>query len=322
MKKRLLFTVILVLSIVLFTGCGNEDTASGNNKLQKNEGVEEIKDQEDTDLAIDSEEADTENDATENAAMENDATEAEQNRTVSISEEMAEIERKSLEYENGNWDLPQQEMNAKSWEWYTLWDDELNALWNQLSIALSEAEMDELVKEQTAWISRKEKNMIAAGFEAYGGTLQPLLESSIAEEMTRARTYILAEYLAKAIGESYTIPDDIKESFADVDTSLDSVYESFRGNYTLDENIELHINTLEESTFSPDAFTEGTKWVLWYSNSDVLTENDVYAFTKNRIIFEKEGVYYVLEKGWEGNTILLLSGTDLLYMDLVGSVEG
>lgn len=51
---------------------------------------------------------------------------------------MAEIESKSLAYENADWSLPQQEMNAKGYEWFALWDDELNALWGRLTATLSE----------------------------------------------------------------------------------------------------------------------------------------------------------------------------------------
>lgn len=306
MKKRIFSTVTAVISMFVFIACGNE--ASQNNVSLKNETIEEMNTDENV---IQTSE--------ENTTMGTDTKEdLDNNRIKSILEEMAEIESKSLEYENGNWNIPQQEMNALSGEWYTLWDEELNILWGQLNMTLSENEMSGILEEQMAWMKRKEQNMIAAGYDAYGGTLQPLLESSVAKDMTRARSYILAEYLADAYGENYTIPTDIKDSFADVDPSLDSVFESFRESGTLDGDVDFNINTIEESPFS-DNFEEGIKWIFWYFNSDVLTDSDVYAFTNNRIIFEKDGIYYVLERGRDDNRIIISTGTDLLYMDVVGN---
>lgn len=249
MKKRIFSTVTAVISMFVFIACGNE--ASQNNVSLKNETIEEMNTDENV---IQTSE--------ENTTMGTDTKEdLDNNRIKSILEEMAEIESKSLEYENGNWNIPQQEMNALSGEWYTLWDEELNILWGQLNMTLSENEMSGILEEQMAWIKRKEQNMIAAGYDAYGGTLQPLLESSVAKDMTRARSYILAEYLADAYGENYTIPTDIKDSFADVDPSLDSVFESFRESGTLDGDVNFNINTIEESPFS-DNFEEGIKWIF------------------------------------------------------------
>jgi len=44
-----------------------------------------------------------------------------------------------------------------------------------------------VLDEQQAWIKRKEENVKGAGAAAFGGSLQPQLENSTAEEMTRAR---------------------------------------------------------------------------------------------------------------------------------------
>ncbi len=241
--------------------------------------------------------------------------------SIPVKEEMEAVEQKSLEFENGNWDIAQQEMNAKESQWFALWDEELNSLWERLDNHLSGDKKDEVTKDQLAWIERKEKNVIAAGYEAYGGTMQPLLESSKAMEMTRARAYALAELLAEALGEDYTMPAEIKESLPEVDVELDSVFEFFRGSYTPSEDMFVKVNALEESPFSPDEFETGTKWVMWYTHSDVLTEADVYAYTKDRIIFEKEGVYYVLERSFEGNTIFLSAGSNLLNMENVCTIE-
>lgn len=46
-----------------------------------------------------------------------------------------------------------------------------------------------VLEEQRAWIKRKEENVKCAGAAAFGGSLQPQLVYSAAEEMTRTRNY-------------------------------------------------------------------------------------------------------------------------------------
>ncbi|MGN0437542.1 MAG: lysozyme inhibitor LprI family protein [Lachnospiraceae bacterium] len=311
MKKKIL--AILMASCMVFAiGCGKDTTTKNNN---------------DNEIEMSESDSDVDHDADRNEGSDSsleavgDADDVEQTAdstteapAISLSEEMAEIESKSLAYENADWDIPQQEMNAKGYEWFALWDDELNSLWGRLTKTLSDADKEALIAEQNAWIKRKEQQMIAAGFEAYGGTLRPLLESDVAKDMTRERTYYLAEYLAKQTGDNYVIPNEIKESFQGIDCSLDDVFQSFSGNYTLSDTMYVNVNTIEASPFSND-FPEGTKWLFWYANSDVLTNQNVYAYNKDRIIFEKEGVYYVLEKGVDGQGVYVSTGTDLAFME-------
>ena len=97
------------------------------------------------------------------------------------------------ELESG--DLPQQEMNQKSYEIYQIWDDELNSIWKRITNILDEDAMDKLREEEREWIQYKEEEVKAAGAECEGGTLQPLLENSKAIELTRDRVYELAAYL-------------------------------------------------------------------------------------------------------------------------------
>ena len=55
--------------------------------------------------------------------------------------------------------------------------------------------MDQLTQEERQWISDKDEQVEAAGKEAEGGSLQPLLENDEAAEITKARVYELAQYL-------------------------------------------------------------------------------------------------------------------------------
>lgn len=104
-----------------------------------------------------------------------------------IQKELATVEEQSDEYENADWSsMGQQDMNQTTAQWYQLWDDELNSLWSRLSDELNAETKATVLEEQRAWIKRKEARVNGAGMEVYGGSLQPQLENTVAEEMTRA----------------------------------------------------------------------------------------------------------------------------------------
>lgn len=143
-----------------------------------------------------------------------------------ILEEVSLVERKSEEYEKKflNESMTQTDMNLYSKEWYLLWDDELNSLWNRLYEEIDTDSKDSLLEAQRDFIKRKEANIEASGKQVEGGSMQPQLENCTAEEMTRARCYVLAEKLAEVRGENFIIDEKIKKEIADADPSLFDVF--------------------------------------------------------------------------------------------------
>lgn len=113
-----------------------------------------------------------------------------------IDAELAEIEAKAAEVQGslGN-AMTQEDMNALSGELYRLWDDELNSIWGRLKTTLPADTMEQLTDEEVAWIGEKEASMAAAGSEFQGGSMQPMQENLKGAELTKARVYVLAEYL-------------------------------------------------------------------------------------------------------------------------------
>ena len=105
-------------------------------------------------------------------------------------EQAAEIE-KSIQ----NDDLTQLEYNEKSQLLYQIWDSDLNAIWSELKVILDEEAFDELLQEQRAWIQTKETEVKEAGAEYEGGSIQPMVMSLKAAELTKTRVYELLEYL-------------------------------------------------------------------------------------------------------------------------------
>jgi uncharacterized protein YecT (DUF1311 family) len=132
----------------------------------------------------------------ESGSIQEEPTVVENDESESIQDELARIESASAEYENADWDsMGQQEMNQFTAEWYQLWDDELNSLWSRLKDTLDDEAMTSVLKEQRAWLTRKDENIKGAGAAAYGGSLQPQLENSVAEEMTRREYTFLRDIL-------------------------------------------------------------------------------------------------------------------------------
>ena len=113
--------------------------------------------------------------------------------TSDIDAELAETESKAAELQ-GRIDsaLTQEDINILSGELYRLWDDELNSIWGRLKAILPADTMEQLTDEEIAWIEEK---VAAAGREAAGGSMQPMLENLKGSELTKARVYVLAEYL-------------------------------------------------------------------------------------------------------------------------------
>lgn len=88
----------------------------------------------------------------------------------------------------------QLEMNEISAEIYQMWDDTLNAVWKLLEAELDDAAMEALRTEERTWINTKEAEVKAAREEVEGGSMQPMIESTKAAELTKKRVYELAEY--------------------------------------------------------------------------------------------------------------------------------
>lgn len=98
--------------------------------------------------------------------------------------------------------MNQKEMNQAAGQCYTIWDDELNVLWDRLTPLLTEEEHTNYLAEQRAWIQEKEAAIQEAGQEWGGGSGRLLAESTAGKNWTRKRCYVLAGYLGSKIGQT------------------------------------------------------------------------------------------------------------------------
>ncbi len=125
-----------------------------------------------------------------------DETEDTENLSSDIQAELAKLEEQdnAINDRLRNESLTQDEMNRLTAQRYKLWDDELNSIWAHLKDTLDEGTMSKLTEEERSWISDKDSKVEAAGKEAEGGTMQPMLENDEAADITRERVYELAQY--------------------------------------------------------------------------------------------------------------------------------
>lgn len=105
--------------------------------------------------------------------------------------------------------LPQQEMNYCAAKDYEAADAELNAVWKDAVAAAVQYDKDlkemgddgrpgyedTLRKAQRAWITYRDAWCDYEGFEARGGTLEPLLIAGCLADLTRTRTKDLKDVL-------------------------------------------------------------------------------------------------------------------------------
>ena len=240
-------------------------------------------------------------------------------KAETIQDEIARIEGKAYEYEGDISNAEtQMEMNLYSGDLYQLWDDELNSIWKRLSKELTPEMKKKVLNQQRAWIKRKDENVKSAGDMVDGGSMQPLVHNSRAAEMTRARVYVLAKYLANNRNEIFIIPSEVKKSINEADPNLNDVFKSFEGQWKIDEKPNTYIGI--ERTDMCLYGVEGSNWTLWVTDEVVLSDKEVYSYTKDNIIFKVsrngKNSFYKLSFTY-GDTIIFASGSSLDKMDNV-----
>ena len=102
--------------------------------------------------------------------------------------ELNDIERKANNVYVGDTDP---EMREAVGYIYTLWDDELNRIYQDLKNNLPKNEFKKLEQEEVQWIKEKKIKAQKAADEFKGGTLAPLTYTSTEAEETKNRCYEL-----------------------------------------------------------------------------------------------------------------------------------
>lgn len=110
---------------------------------------------------------------------------------LTFVKEQSDAIKTSLEQEP----FTQTEMNQKSEELRTLWDEALNHLLDEAKKILPKAEVEKLTAEQSTWEAEMKAAVEAAGKEVEGGSAYPLVVNSEAAKLTEERVCKLYELL-------------------------------------------------------------------------------------------------------------------------------
>ena len=218
MVKLRKLTMLLCVPMVfgLLTGCGPTADAtkdSTKNTEVSSEDTTEISEQTQNSEQQDSQTEESEQKEPQTEGSEQEEPETEVNKPVdsetqkeeALTEAVlnAELQRvadeASILEEQLEGAMSQAELNEFSAKIYQLWDNELNALWAQLEDTLEKEDLEELRKDQKAWIQQKETKMNEAGAEYEGGSIKPMVVWGCGAEITKDRVYVLADMLKKSL---------------------------------------------------------------------------------------------------------------------------
>ena len=181
--------MIVTAAMLCFTGCGMEAPVQEDSSIVSENPTEMEKMEEMTGEEPPAQEQEAENDLSENNIAQTD---------LDVSQTLEDAEREAFALQKKLLEDPsltQADMNTLSMEIYQVWDGVLNDLWKVLKSTLDEESMDNLLKEQQAWIADKEAEVKETGEAVGGGSMAPLVANQRATKLTRKRVYKLASHL-------------------------------------------------------------------------------------------------------------------------------
>lgn len=129
--------------------------------------------------------------------------------SASLQEELANMEKVIQKYRPlAKAAQTQEDMNLSSKWLFTVWDTELNSLWDRFSKSADPQTKETVLASQRNWIDMKEEvTLLNIGSREENGSMYPLLFNSFLEEITQNRAYVLANELAKVRGEAFIMPE-------------------------------------------------------------------------------------------------------------------
>lgn len=163
----------------------------------------------------------------------------------------------------------QSEMNIASGWFYTIWDTELNSLWSRFTNTADEQTKDTILTEQRNWISMKEEViLLSIGTRDENGSMYPLLQNSLLEDITKNRSYIIAKKLADLNGEAFVLPETSSKYGLFVDNEgTGVVYSSLITRQSFDGNEEAVISIYRQGEIT-GTFTDNGNGELAFTSDD------------------------------------------------------
>lgn len=275
MKKRI-YMITLILAAGICTGCGKKDvtvsdqsteimTTVNDETEEQQSNIENKNNDKDWKDAI---EIDFTYDYSEDIKTDVDHVVSTSN---SLQEELENIETITKKYtplaEKAE---TQGEMNVLSRWFYMIWDTELNNLWKRFCDLADQQTKEQVLAEQRNWISMKEEvTLLSIGSSEENGSIYPLLQNSFLEEITKNRSYLLANKLAEIKGESFAMPERSEKYGLFVDNQgTGNVYSSLITRQGMDGNDEAVISVYRQGELRGTFVDQGNGKLIFTSDDE------------------------------------------------------
>lgn len=287
MKKRIF--VLPIVFAVLLTGCflfKKEDT-----QVKVNETVKETEKQIET--TVESTSATKENVTkkydyfdTYDAEIKKEVENAVANAST-LQDEIDKIKIIADTYSdaaaNAN---SQSEMNFSSAWAYTVWDKELNSLWERFSNKADKERKKTILNEQRNWIAMKEEVVREnIGSPENGGSIYPMLQNQLLADLTHNRCCVLARELAVIKHEDFVMPTRSKYGTFVDNQGTKSVYSSIVTKKNVENDDEAIISIHKLGTVD-GTFTEGSNGDLNFTSYDEKVKGIIQIYGWEKAIFD------------------------------------
>ena len=287
MKKRIF--VLPIVFVVLLTGCFLSKKEDAQVKV--NETVKETEKQIET--TVESTSATKENVAKKYDYFDTYDTEIKkevENAVANASTLQDEIDKIKIIADtysdaaaNAN---SQSEMNFSSAWAYTVWDKELNSLWERFSNKADKERKKTILSEQRNWIAMKEEVVREnIGSPENGGSIYPMLQNQLLADLTHNRCCILARELAVIKHEDFVMPTRSKYGTFVDNQGTKSVYSSIVTKKNVENDDEAIISIHKLGTVD-GTFTEGSNGDLNFTSYDEKVKGIIQIYGWEKAIFD------------------------------------
>lgn len=164
----------------------------------------------------------------------------------------------------------QGEMNVSSKWFYMIWDTELNNLWKRFCDLADPQTKEQVLAEQRNWISMKEEvTLLSIGSSEENGSIYPLLQNSFLEEITKNRSYLLANKIAEIKGEAFVMPELSEKYGLFVDNQgTGDVYSSLITRQGIDDKDEAVISVYRQGELMGTFVAQGNGKLIFTSDDE------------------------------------------------------
>lgn len=178
--------------------------------------------------------------------------------------------------------LNQGEMNTLAGECAILWEEALDDFWYTLEPLLTWEEVRDLHKEQQEWLTMRDMEVQALIDEYDGGSITGLVVGTKKAELTRERTYALAEQLKQVVNRMTGANWQNYSGYYTNNEDTDSVYDELKLELLEDGTYRAEIGIYRLTTLEGTAVAYGD--MLWFEDTVVGVKGNI-RFFDNEVVF-------------------------------------